>query len=51
MLKTYDSSKIFWGTNFRRISNQYLDTFEIDKNTKWTKANDMSGCWEVDHVI
>jgi hypothetical protein len=48
MLKTYDSNKVFWGTNFRRISNQYLDTFEIDKNTKWAKTNDMSGCWEGD---
>ncbi|CAF2574855.1 unnamed protein product [Rotaria sp. Silwood2] len=34
MLKTYDSNKIFWGTEFRRISNEYLDKFEIDKNMK-----------------
>ncbi|CAF2830620.1 unnamed protein product [Rotaria sp. Silwood2] len=48
MLKTYDSNKIFWGTEFRRISNEYLDKFEIDKNMKWKTADDMSGCWDGD---
>ncbi|CAF1153173.1 unnamed protein product [Adineta steineri] len=48
MIKTYDSNKIFYGTNFRRISNEYLDTFQIDKNIKWAKVDDMSGCWEGD---
>ncbi|CAF1682610.1 unnamed protein product, partial [Didymodactylos carnosus] len=47
MIKTYDSNKIFWGTNFRRISNQYLDQFEIDKSMRWKTARDnMSGYWE-----
>ncbi|CAF3766840.1 unnamed protein product [Rotaria sordida] len=48
MVKIYDSNKIFWGTEFRRISNEYLDEFEIDKNMKWKTADDISGCWEGD---
>ncbi|CAF3979114.1 unnamed protein product, partial [Rotaria sp. Silwood1] len=47
--KPYDSNKILWGTHFRRISNKYLDKFEINKKMKWvTSENDLSGCWNGD---
>ncbi|CAF2083163.1 unnamed protein product [Rotaria magnacalcarata] len=49
MTKTYDSNKVFCGTNFHRISNEYLDKFEIDKKTKWvTSDSELSGCWNGD---
>ncbi|CAF3198741.1 unnamed protein product [Rotaria socialis] len=49
MTKTYDSNKIFCGTNFHRISNEYLDKFEINKKTKWvTSDSELSGCWNGD---
>ena len=48
MTKTYDSNNVFWGTDFRRISNEYLDTFEIDKGMKWQNTSSLNGCWEGD---
>jgi hypothetical protein len=49
MIKTDGSDKIFAGTNFRRISNEYLGKFEVDTNMKWPITNDdINGCWKGD---
>eukprot|EP01083_Nonionella_stella_P057505 150919_1 len=47
MSKMYDSSNMFWGNEWKKKSNVYLDAFElnIDK-MKWKCNDQLSGVWK-----